>query len=196
MPLPQIAQSSLDLPVIDWAGRSRRFLNSGELEVLIALVASVAPCTVVEIGCNEGRTARAILDHVHTVENYFGIDVPPSYAPQLLPVQRAEVPRHPGHLAAQDDRFVLMLRPRGSRDLTPSDMPGADAVFIDGDHSAAAVVYDTGLARRIVRPGGIIIWHDYHDLGTVDVKRILDAYYRQGDPIFHVANTWLAFERR
>ncbi len=196
MPLPQIAQSSLDLPVIDWAGRSRRYLNSGELEVLIALVASVSPRTVVEIGCNEGRTARAILDYVHGIESYIGVDVPPSYAPELLPVQRYEVPQQPGHLAAQDERFVLMVRPRGSRDLNPTDVPPADAVFIDGDHSAAGVVYDTGFARRITRPGGIIIWHDYHALGTVDVKRILDAYYRQGDQIFHVANTWLAFERR
>jgi hypothetical protein len=52
------------------------------------------------------------------------------------------------------------------------------------------------LARALVRPGGIIVWHDYHDLGNVDVKDVLDELHRAGDAIYHIENTWLAFERR
>ena len=91
MPLPQIPQSSLDLPAIDWTRRPRRYMNPGELEVLIALIASVNPRDVLEFGVNEGRTAAAILEHVPTVIQYTGVDVEPGYVTPL-PAQRREVP--------------------------------------------------------------------------------------------------------
>jgi predicted O-methyltransferase YrrM len=89
----------------------------------------------------------------------------------------------------------LVLRPRGSLDLTLQDLPPADAVFIDGDHGCLAVEHDSALARALVRPGGIIVYHDYHELGTVDVKPVLDLLHRGGRNIEHVEGTWLAFER-
>jgi predicted O-methyltransferase YrrM len=74
-------------------------------------------------------------------------------------------------------------------------LPPADAVFIDGDHGCLAVEHDSALARALVRPGGIIVYHDYHELGTVDVKPVLDLLHRGGRNIEHVEGTWLAFER-
>jgi len=195
MTLPQVAQSSLSLPSIDWSKRPRRYLNAGELEVLIALVASVSPKHVLEFGVNEGRTAAAILEYVPGIVQYVGVDVLSGYVTPL-PVQRNEVPERPGHLAAHDPRFHLILRPDGSRNLRPTDLVEFDAVFIDGDHSARGVIHDTALARGVLRPGGIIIWHDYHNLGTVHVREVLHQMHAEGDSIFHVANTWLAFERR
>ena len=192
--LPICLQSSLDVRPIDWAGLPRRFLNSGELEILIALVRSVGARHVIEFGVNVGRTAKAILANVVTVEDYTGIDVTPDYVPSK-PVQRHEVPDRPGELVTADPRFRLIVTPRGSLDLSPDDLQPCDAAFIDGDHGRKAVMHDTALAGAVVRPGGIIIWHDYHDQGTVDVKPVLDSYYRAGHKIAHVAGTWLAFER-
>lgn len=195
MVLPQVPQSSLDLPAIDWSRRPRRYMNAGELEVLVALIASVDPRHVLEFGVNEGRTAAAILEYVPGIVQYVGVDVEPGYVTPL-PIQRNEVPANPGHLAAADPRFHLILKPGGSRDLRPTDLIDYDAAFIDGDHSAAGVKHDTALARNVVRPGGIIVWHDYHHLGTVGVPDVLEQYRAQGAQIFHVAGTWLAFERR
>lgn len=192
--LPICPKSSLDIRPIDWAGLPRRFLNPGELEVLIALVRSVNARHVIEFGVNVGRTAKAILANVVTVEDYTGIDVTPDYRPSKA-VQRHEVPDRPGELVTCDPRFRLIVTPRGSLDLTADDLQLCDAAFIDGDHGHEAVMHDTALAGALVRSGGIIIWHDYHDLGTVDVKTVLDAYYRAGHAIVHVAGTWLAFER-
>jgi predicted O-methyltransferase YrrM len=171
-----------------------RFMNKGELEVLIALMASVSPRRVVEFGVNAGRTAKAILANVTGIESYTGIDVLPGYVPAKA-VQRNEVPAHPGAMVADDPRFELIVRPRGSLDLTADDLAPCDAVFIDGDHGREAVMHDTALARALVRPGGIIVWHDYHDLGTVDVKAVLDDMHQAGDVIHNVDRTWLAFER-
>ena len=58
--LPIVPQSLLNVKPIDWAGLPRRFMNPGELEVLIALLRPLAPRHVIEFGVNVGRTARAI----------------------------------------------------------------------------------------------------------------------------------------
>jgi hypothetical protein len=36
-----------------------------------------------------------------------------------------------------------------------------DTVFVDGGHRADIVKNDTALAVRLVRPGGLVIWHDF-----------------------------------
>lgn len=169
-------------------------MNPGELEVLIALVRSVAPKCVIEFGVNTGRTAKAILANVPGIETYQGIDVTSDYVPSKK-VQRNEVPADPGVMVRDDPRFELIVRPRGSLDLKATDLEPADAIFIDGDHGRAAVLHDTALAHQIVRRGGIIIHHDYHHLGTVDVAEVLEEFAAAGHKLFHVEGTWLVFER-
>lgn len=39
-----------------------------------------------------------------------------------------------------------------------------DMVFIDGDHSAQGVISDTLNAVKILKPGGVIFWHDFMSL--------------------------------
>jgi spermidine synthase len=192
--LPSVPQSSLNVLPIEWGKLPKHYLNAGELEVLVALVRSAQPKGVLEIGVNTGRTARALLDNVPGIERYQGIDVPPGYA-FACRVQRNEVPTNPGHYALQDHRFELVLRPRGSFDLTPADLRPCDVVFIDGDHGRAAVMHDTALAVSLLRPGGLIIWHDYHDFETVEVRDALHELQATGMPIQHVAGTWIAYAR-
>jgi predicted O-methyltransferase YrrM len=194
MNLPQISKATLNVRPIDWTGLPGRFMNPGELEVLIALVRSVSPKAVLEFGVNVGRTAKAILSHVPGIETYQGIDVPMGYVTAKA-VQRREVPAHPGEMVLDSPRFQLILRPRGSLDLKPADLLPCDAAFIDGDHGRAAVKHDSALARALTRPGGIIIWHDYHDLNTVDVREVLNEFHAAGEPITHVADTWIAFRK-
>lgn len=194
MNLPLANRAQLGIRPMNWAGLTHRFLNEGELEALIALAKSVKPRAVLEFGVNVGRTAKALLANVPGIQSYQGIDVPKGYV-TAKPVQRAEVPDRPGEMVEGDSRFELILRPRGSMDLAAADLKPCDVAFIDGDHGRAAVEHDTALARALVRPGGIIIWHDYHDLGNVDVREVLDEISAGGAAIFRVAGTWVAFER-
>lgn len=164
--------------------------------MLLDLFESVRPLVIVEFGVNTGRNALAAIRNVRTLERYIGVDVPPGYVPKML-VQRREVPSIPGELARHDSRFELILKPRGTFDLAPGAFPpGVDAVFIDADHSREGVMNDTELARAIVRPGGIIIWHDDNGSPTVEVTATLNDLCAQGAKIEHVAGTWLSFERR
>jgi len=180
---------------INWLGLHHEYLQAGEMEVIAALLREVEAKAVVEIGCRDGRTARVLLHNVSSLQHYIGIDVPISYQP-VLAHQRAEMVRDPGALVVDDTRFELMLCERGSLALAPRDFyQRYDAVFIDGDHSAEAVVHDSELAEVIVRKDGIVIWHDYNDSPHVDVKRVLDRLIAEGWPIQVVEGTWLAFCR-
>ncbi len=185
---------TIDAPPVNLHGLPTSYMNPGELAVLAHLVRSVNSRGVMEIGCNSGRTAALLLRECPTIEHYLGVDVLPGYQ-FANKVQAKEVPPEPGIWASGDDRFTLWLSAQGSRDIHPADMDQFDVVFIDGDHSEAAVRHDTMLARQVTAPGGLIIWHDYHDKETVDVRRVLDAQYAEGRKIQHVAGTWLAFER-
>lgn len=190
--IPVLPQSSIVKPVINWSNRPTRFMNPGELEVLCGLMRLAQPKVVLEFGVNVGRTAQAVLEYVPGIEHYIGIDVPVGFVPPKL-VQRNEVPETPGQLVNGDPRFQLILHPQGSAFVHPTDLPQVDAAFIDGDHSREGVLADTMLSMQVVRKGGLIIWHDYHALGTVDVKTVLDEKKKQGWPLLHVENTWLVF---
>ena len=191
MSLPRVR---VGIKPLNWTG-SRRFMNPGELEALVALMDGAT--RVIEFGCNEGRTAKVLMRHVPTIKRYVGIDVLPGYITDK-PVQRREVPADPGHLAKGDPRFQLFVSERGSFDfkLEPRNPELVfDAAFIDGDHGWRGVLHDTMLARQLVRPGGIIVWHDYHDRGNVDVREVLEILHVTGSKISAVEDTWLAFER-
>lgn len=187
-----IPQQTIAPTLVNWSSRSHKFMNHGELERLITLVAAVEPTTVLEFGINAGRTAEAILAHVPGVLRYIGIDVPPGH---LTPAQtqRNEVPRIAGEEVLGDPRVQLIVREGGSHAVNVSELPYCDAVFIDGDHARAGVENDTMLALQRTRPGGVIIWHDYHDLGTVDVREVLNEKFKRGWDLRHVKGTWLVY---
>jgi predicted O-methyltransferase YrrM len=42
-----------------------------------------------------------------------------------------------------------------------------DLIYIDGDHSAEGVYYDSLQAFRLVHDGGMILWDDYHHAASV-----------------------------
>lgn len=56
-----------------------------------------------------------------------------------------------------------------------------DLIFIDGSHALSYIKSDTEKALRMVRPGGVILWHDYrgkHVRPTRDVYRYLNELHR------------------
>jgi hypothetical protein len=177
---------------IDLRGLPTRFMAPGELEALIAIIRLVeVPRAMLEIGCHQGRTAALCLREIASLQRYVGVDVLPGYRPALA-AQQGETSRSPGHHALHDARFHLLLRPRGSLDLAPSDIGPVDVAFIDGDHGLAAVRHDTALARALVR--GVIIWHDYGN-PAAEVTGVIDGEeIARGHDIRQIKGTWLAFE--
>lgn len=174
-------------------GLPTRYFNPGELEALLHLFESVDAKVIVEFGVNTGRNPAAAFLNIPGIEKYVGVDVTPDYITQMQ-CQRKEIPAQPGHLAANDSRFELIVRPTGTFELTSDDLPRCDAVFVDADHSRAGVLNDRVLAQQIVRPGGIIIYHDDNEMTVVEVTETLNDLCDKGANIVHVAGTWIAYE--
>jgi predicted O-methyltransferase YrrM len=68
-----------------------------------------------------------------------------------------------------------------------------DLIFIDGSHAYSYIRNDTEKALRMIRPGGVILWHDYrgkHVRPTVDVYRYLNEFHRTR-PLTHLRGTSL-----
>jgi predicted O-methyltransferase YrrM len=173
------------------AGPTSKYLNAHETAILLALVRSVNPRVMIEFGCNEGITAKRLLENLPTLQRYIGIDVPFGNKP-TLECQSTETPVNAGWRAADDPRFFC-LEAR-SQMLRTGHLEACDAVFIDGDHSEAAVLHESRLARRLIRGRGIIVWHDYGN-NAVQVTHALNRLHNESWPISCVEHSWLAFMR-
>ncbi len=71
-----------------------------------------------------------------------------------------------------------------------------DLVFVDGSHAYSYVVSDSEKALRMVKPGGIVLWHDY--VGGPDAPGTYRALNEIADrlPLVHLAGTTLVAYRK
>lgn len=161
------------------------YTGSNYVSCLATLLQHYGCKRVLELGVCDGRTAKALLEHCPTIERYVGVDVLPS---TKLNRQQKEQPTKPGHLVL-DKRFECFAFKNGSFDYFPQEQ--FDFVYIDGDHSRAAVLHDTKLARRVCK-NGVICWHDYNNENT-EVKQALDSI---DGAIINIDKTWFAYEIR
>lgn len=84
-----------------------------------------------------------------------------------------------------------------SKDLDVRPWAGTcDVVFVDGSHAYSYVASDSAKAMELVRPGGLVLWHDYagqrHSPG---VYRLLNEL-AQREPLVRIAGTKLVAWRR
>ena len=96
----------------------------------------------------------------------------PRYGAQLLPGESSPLP--PGVAGDAGERIGWRYRAAGygsrvhqmlmdSRDFPVDEFPPGffDTALIDGGHTPEVVASDTDVALRLVRAGGVIIWHDF-----------------------------------
>lgn len=204
MNLPQIQIEPA--PLINIPRYQNYMMTVKERGVLITLLRELRTETFVEIGINQGLCAEVLLAALPTLRRYVGVDVEPGYIGSNDQPE-TNVPEIPAHYALGDHRLEVIVRPRGSFDLTPEDLPICDAMLIDGDHGTEAVVWDTQLAKACVRKGGLILWHDYYlaeqiaddktfNNNSPDVSAVLNGWFADGMDIKHIEDTWLAVMRR
>lgn len=66
-----------------------------------------------------------------------------------------------------------------------------DIIFIDAAHDTRNKIIDTENAFRLVAPGGVILWHNYADVGNPEVTKCL-AEVASSRKIMRLRNTDLA----
>ncbi len=71
-----------------------------------------------------------------------------------------------------------------------------DLVFVDGSHARSYVESDSAKALRMVKPGGVVLWHDYRGPRRArGVFQALNALAREV-PLVHLEGTSLVAYRR
>lgn len=143
-------------------------VTTAELVALIGLARRVVRASVFEIGTFNGRTTINLAGNLSEDTTVYTLDLPKDAVSRTsLPLDDADI-----QFIVKDkvgdlfDRFsasgqiVQLLGDSGTFDFTPY-YGAMDLVFVDGSHSYQYVLSDTRNALRMVRSGGIIVWHDY-----------------------------------
>lgn len=140
--------------------------NPGELAILLALLESAGPHSLLEIGTWAGGAAWAF-SRVGSIRHIVTVDA----APQ--PEAAATVLGLPcqGTLIVGDsgapDTTAHVARALGGED--------ADVLVIDGAHDYESARRDFDLYARMVRPGGLVVIHDtqgHPDSDRVEVPKL------------------------
>jgi hypothetical protein len=73
-----------------------------------------------------------------------------------------------------------------------------DLVFVDGSHAFSYVMNDSRKALRMVRPGGVVLWHDYRDARAGETRGVFEALNELSRelPLVHIRGTSLVAYRR
>ncbi len=166
-----------------------------ELAILAVIVHCLQPERIVEIGTAEGRTALNLALNSPPDAEIITLDLPPELTGEHRkhsgPNYRQMDIKEPGILFRDHpvaSKIKLVLADSTKFDWTPYER-SVDFVFIDGAHDYESVRKDSENALRIIRPGGVIVWHDYGVWGGV--TRYLDEL-RAKLPIVLLKGTTLA----
>lgn len=129
----------------------------------------------VQIGIDEGRSLRTAHEYAPEGVWIIGIDIhDPTNTPGLNRSQFMEQEGMVGigkrcfYIHGDADEFAQMLWTK---------MSFVDLLFIDGHHSKEDVEKNTLMWKGLVRPGGVIL---YHDIDHPGVREHLNDYYGLG----------------
>jgi predicted O-methyltransferase YrrM len=132
--------------------------KESEIERLCELVATARPRSMLEIGTAGGGTLFLFCAAAADDATLVTVDLPPpgGYRRHRGRIYRAFARgRQRVHALRADSQSSATL------DLVRDRLGGpVDFLFIDGDHSAAGVERDYELYGPLVRPGGLIAFHD------------------------------------
>ncbi len=129
------------------------------------------PVSYLEIGILEGRSGCWMLDHVliHPKSHYTGID---NWHWGTGKVAHRNLSHHAKKVTIYDGRSLDVLRTLSGDSF--------DIVYIDGDHSAPMVLFDSILCWGLLRSGGFLIWDDYAQISQpgqpCNVRLAVDSF--------------------
>jgi hypothetical protein len=124
----------------------------------------------------------------------------------ILPEQARDktielLPKEEIGLAARQQGIAFTQHYGDSKEFDFSELGEFDVIFIDGCHEPSYVKYDAVTGRNLLSPGGVLIFHDYHDRNEIGrgVMKMLD--YLNSGALFdgqlqHIEGTSLVYWRK
>lgn len=142
-------------------------LDIEELASLLAIVKFRDAKKIFEIGTFDGGTTLNLAANTSANAQIVTLDLPPNWNGDLSirtpRVHRNITKRTVGHRfrsTPYERKITQVFGDSASIDWSRLPVP-FDIVFIDGCHYREYVARDTENALRYLRPGGLVVWHDY-----------------------------------
>ena len=178
-------------------------VTPAELMIIAAFVRQRQPAICFEIGTFDGRTTENMAANQPNDGKCYTLDLPPASADKAaLPLACGDEtyinkPASGARISAQakSGKIVQLYGDSATFDFSPY-AGRVDAMFVDGAHSCEYVLSDSDAAYRMVKPGGLILWHDYDSRWFPGVTRALNQIQSQDrrfQGIRHIENTALCF---
>jgi predicted O-methyltransferase YrrM len=176
-----------------------------ELAMLALAAADVPPGSeIVEIGTFDGRTALNLAINARPGVSIATLDLPADQASALAiedserryvdkPAPGARLRSCGAPWRAYAGRVAQLRGDSATFDWSPH-LGRAGLVFVDGSHAYDYVRKDSDTAMRLVRPGGVVLWHDYGIWPGVN-QALEELDLKRGLGLVHIAGTSLVFWR-
>ena len=179
-------------------------VSLGELVIISQLVKLRNPLKIFEIGTFDGRTTLNMALNSSPNTEIFTLDLPP---------RKSDFPTEVGlPLAGGDKKFIgkvetgfrfkgkeaskkikQLLGDSAKFDFSPF-YNSMDFVFVDGSHAYEYVLKDSESALKMIKPGGVILFHDYNTSWPGVTKALNELF--TSNPRFknlrHISQTSLA----
>ena len=175
--------------------RSTGNLTMDELAVTALICRWLKPSSVFEFGTFNGRTTLNLAANAPVDARIYTLDLPEAGETEF-DVEKGDTDLHLEERSGnyfRDTAFsgkIEQLWSDSARFDETSLRGQVDLVFVDGAHSLDYVRSDTTKALAMLRPGGVILWHDYCAWypGVFEyLHQMLPSY-----PLKHIEGTHLA----
>jgi predicted O-methyltransferase YrrM/GT2 family glycosyltransferase len=155
-------------------------LSEAERQLLYQLARSLGPHkTVLHVGLWRGAGLVLFLKAMQNQPaEFIGIDCfedgEVSQFSMQPPVSEAECVGNVVPFLATHHNLRLI----SANTLELNEFPSADVIFIDAGHTKECIEHDVRLAKEAIKPGGILIFHDYGQPSWPDVQETIDANFK------------------
>ena len=183
---------SIPVTLVDYEDAHKEMMSYYELRTLCKIVRWKQPRVVFEIGTYLGETTLQLA--VNSNAEVYTLDLPPrGHRSYVGPkIRDPELDVYPDYLGIRfqnspyAERIHQLYGDSQAYDFTPY-YSTADLVLVDGCHHYEFVLRDTQNALKIIRPNGIIVWHDYASYAPGVVQVLND--FRNAVPLVHIDGT-------
>ncbi|RED37983.1 methyltransferase family protein [Rhodopseudomonas thermotolerans] len=157
--------------------------NKADMMMVCAIAGAIKAKRIFEFGTHVGRTTfhlTAVNEEAEVTTLDIGDAAVNEYAPYI-----GNFFKNTG----KDGRIRQIFANSFEFDPTPYRQQ-FDFVFVDADHSYEAVKNDTLKAFELLRPGGVVMWHDYAPK-SAGLVQFIKEYTLAERPLFRIRNTCL-----
>lgn len=166
-----------------------------EARILAASIQLLQPRILFEFGTFNGATTRQLVINAPEDARVTTIDLPPNHplrgdentvdvSPQVVGAAYLGTPQE-GHIEQLYGNTLEFDFSAYSHSV--------DWIFIDAAHTYEAVLSDSTNALRMLRPGGIVFWHDVSPRFAGNCRALREICATA--PVHHIAGTSLAVHR-